>query len=361
MKKSLIYIKTLQYPNVDWSSMCACMCMGGTNSDASSFHRNFLRFTHLFQTIPQNGATLIKTSYYALQPREQLRRASWYRNQSARGTSHSLQHPICRVHWNRQNHFDSRFRRPAEPRGAGKSTYGPAGLSTLSPLRGNKPHTTEGPHRGQARGAADAADRARPPPGAATPTERRQAQRRQALPVLRCRGTARRPRLPRHHVPENAAIFAPPPSTAGRKRRPRPRLYGAGWEAGGAALRVPRPGWAASGGGRRRGHAANAPRAESERETLFFWWRISSVRPGHLLTILPLLWKPGVVFSPCKSKPEYGRGAGPRSCGCMQAARSREQIVSLTPGATSLLNARCVFAMGTCFAFAYSAVIFSSV
>lgn len=169
MKKSLIYIKTFQYPNVDWSSMCACMCMGGTNSDASSFHRNFLRFTHLFQTIPQNGATLIKTSYYALQPREQLRRASWYRNQSARGTSHSLQHPICRVHWNRQNHFDSRFRRPAEPRGAGKSTYGPAGLSTLSPLRGNKPHTTEGPHRGQARGAADAADRARPPPGAREP------------------------------------------------------------------------------------------------------------------------------------------------------------------------------------------------
>lgn len=188
--------------------------------------------------------------------------------------------------------------------------------SREEPLRPRRPldlkpaarQAAEGPHRGQARGAADAADRARPPPGAREPPPPQSAGRSRGARLSRsfaAGGTAGGPACPGTTYPKTPPSSRRRRRRAGRKRRPRPRLYGAGWEAGGAASHVPRrarprprPGWAASGGGLRRGPAADAPRAESEQEILFFWWRISSVRPGPLLTILPLFWKAGVVFPP---------------------------------------------------------------
>lgn len=86
------------------------------------------------------------------------------------------------------------------------------------------------------------------------------------------------------------------PPTPRRRRQARPRLYGAGRKAGGAAPRVPAPApgpaglcpLGAQGRGLRRGPTANTPRPKTEEELFLFCLRIFRVRSGHLLTVLPL-------------------------------------------------------------------------
>lgn len=193
-----------------------------------------------------------------------------------------------------------------------------------------KSHSAEGPGPGPALSADRArrprGARGRPPPqGAGKP------RRREALPVLCRRRHSQHPHpplhLPQHHVPENAAIFAPP--TSARRRRPaRPRLYGAGWEAGGAAPRVPGPvpaRWCplrAQRRGLRRGPTAEAPRAKSEEELFLFRLRIFRVHSGHGFPTVPRARR---GFSPADESCGLSAVPGPAV-----AVKSREPLVQLT-------------------------------
>lgn len=247
-----------------------------------------------------------------------------------------------RAHIKLANRLDNCFGMPAKARRAGKITY-ISPLPTLTPLLVS--HTTAGPHRGrpdELRGALTGSlrrgrTRSRQPRKApARPESRKLSQ------CFAAGGTADTPSQPRHHVPENAAIFAQrqTPQPTGRRRWACPRLYGAGQEE-----KVPRLAFRPF--VRPSAQSTRYSKCRIEGGITFVMFPGFMVHSGHPLTILSVFWKPGVFFSLANKSLSvtwwsyqafpnqlilwvYVCGARPRSCGFRQWIHERQS--SLTPG-----------------------------
>lgn len=265
------------------------MCMeGGDTTQIVMFPLSIKSFLITVSTLISNHTTEQSYSYDSLLLSSAARRTVMTsllleKPLSLRNDLTSKQPPhvhdgcVPRTHWNPQICPDGHFWRPAAARGAGKSTYTGTGFSALGLLRGNS-HTTAGPHREGARGAAHGADGARLPQGDGEPPPPHGAGRSGGEWLSQCpaiEGAADIPTCPSTTYPKTPpSSHRGPASTAAstaQARRPSAAL----WRRVGGGRRCA----ARSGGGSRPSAQpwGAVPRTKSKEELFLVCLRISRV------------------------------------------------------------------------------------